>query len=158
MKIDRKRNDSGITLIAIVISIIVLIIVASIAIKEGTNLIEESTLQTTETNMLKIQAKVKAYVEEIDAKVWKYTGNEKNTKIEQEFTTRGMIKESETGNEIQYKFAEDGLSRMGISDLTPSQYKIVFDKDYKLTDIIYTNGITYKDHYYTRLSEIKEKE
>ena len=65
-----KKNDSGITLLVLVITIVVLTIIASIAVYEGKELIEKSKVQTLQTNLLTIQAKAKAYAEEIEAKIW----------------------------------------------------------------------------------------
>lgn len=51
------RKDKGITLIALVITIIVIFILAGITIHEGSKIIQESELQTIKTEMLLIKGK-----------------------------------------------------------------------------------------------------
>ena len=77
------KNNSGITLLALIIIVIVLIIIASISVYEGKELIAKSKVQTLETNMLIIQAKAKSYAEEIDAKIW--TDNNKDESRDNKF-------------------------------------------------------------------------
>ena len=73
-----KKNNSGITLMVLIITIIVLIIIASISVYEGKELIIKSKINTIKTNMLTIQAKAKSYAEEIDVKIW--AESDKDTK------------------------------------------------------------------------------
>ena len=74
------KNEKGITILALVITIIILLIIASISINAGSQLIQEAKVQTIETNMLAIRAKAKAYAEEIEAATWALTSEEKETK------------------------------------------------------------------------------
>ena len=60
VKMNKLKNNSGITLIALSVTIIVLLILVSISASAGTKIISKSKAQTLETNMLTIQAKVKA--------------------------------------------------------------------------------------------------
>ena len=53
------KNEKGITLIALVITVILLFIIGGISIKMGTDLINTSKAETIETNMLTIKAKAK---------------------------------------------------------------------------------------------------
>ena len=63
------KKQKGITLIALTITIIVMIIIASITIYAGIDLIQQAKLQDLVTNMLLIQAKAKEYVEEVSFKI-----------------------------------------------------------------------------------------
>ena len=81
------KKDSGITLVALVITIIIIMILASISVYEGKQIIAKSKVQTLETNMLTIKAKAKVYAEEIDAKVWTYKDSEKGAKRDEEFSS-----------------------------------------------------------------------
>ena len=145
-----KRYNSGITLVALVITIIVMMIIASIAVYEGKELIQQSKIQTIETNMLTIQAKAKAYAEEIDSKVWALS--DKESKRENEFEKKGL----ENVGEKQYKVTNDGIEKMGLSDLKGDEYIVEFDSDYKVRDVIYSKGIKYKGETYNKLSEIQQ--
>lgn len=60
------RKQNGITLIAITLTIIVMLIIASITVYYGTDLIKNAKLQDLKTNMLLIQAKTKSGVEEVN--------------------------------------------------------------------------------------------
>ena len=56
------REQKGITLIAITLTVIVMLIIASITVYYGTDLIQNAKLQDLKTNMLLIQAKTKSGV------------------------------------------------------------------------------------------------
>lgn len=58
-----KEKENGISLISLIITLVVIIILASISVKMGTNTIRNTGLQTFKTNMLLIEAKTKEYVE-----------------------------------------------------------------------------------------------
>ncbi len=51
------KNEKGVTLVALIITIIVMIILASITIAASTNLNKETQLKNLQTNMMLIQAK-----------------------------------------------------------------------------------------------------
>lgn len=84
------KNNKGITLIALSITIIVLLILASITIYSGTESIKKAQLENLKTNMLLIKAKAKEYVEQAsfkngvdDTKIKEEVKSElKGTKIE----------------------------------------------------------------------------
>ena len=59
----KKENNKGVTLIALAITIAVLIIIASITIKFGSESINKAKVQNIKTNMLLIEAKTKEFVE-----------------------------------------------------------------------------------------------
>ena len=60
------REQKGITLIVITLTVIVMLIIASITVYYGTDLIQNAKLQDLKTNMLLIQAKTKSGVEEVN--------------------------------------------------------------------------------------------
>lgn len=64
-----KEENKGITLIALVITITVLLILAGISIYKGKETIQRAELEELKTNMLFIQAKAKEYVEEANFKM-----------------------------------------------------------------------------------------
>ena len=59
-----KKSSKGVTLIALVTTIAVMIIIASITIYEGKELIQQAELEELRTNMPLIQAKSMEYVEQ----------------------------------------------------------------------------------------------
>ena len=62
------KKENGITLIALGVTIIVLLIIASIGVYSGKETIKKAQLEEMRTNMLLIQAKSKEYVEEANFK------------------------------------------------------------------------------------------
>ncbi len=58
-----RKNEKGITLAMLALTIIILIIITSITVKYGREAIEITNLQNMKTNMLLIEAKAKEYVE-----------------------------------------------------------------------------------------------
>lgn len=154
------KNNKGITLAALVITIIIMIIIASIAVYEGTEMISKSKVQTIQTNMLTIQAKAKAYAEEIEAKVWALkegTGeNKKEGKRQKEFKNKGLIGPTESNGKLEYTFDDDGLKNMGLDELNASDYIVIFSNDYNSIDVKYKNGIQYENNTYYTLSELEQ--
>lgn len=167
-----KRNNSGITLIALIIIIIVIIIIASISVYEGKELIAKSKVQTLETNMLIIQAKAKSYAEEIDAKIWTESEENKDESRKTAFSEKGLINQSNSieskyinqiGNNVDknnyfsYEISEEALISMGLEDIKKEKYKVVYDRnDFNKLDIIYIDGVSYKGKTYYTLSELKK--
>ena len=160
-----KNNNAGITLIVLIIIIVVLIIITSISVYEGKELIAKSKVQTLETNMLIIQAKAKSYAEEVDAKIWTETEENKNTKRDEEFLKKGFnIYNSQIPSEINsaeynfYKISENGLTNMGLKDINNEIYIVTYKKsDYNKIEIIYPEGVKYKKTTYYTLSKIQNE-
>ena len=63
------KSNKGITLVALVITIVVMMIIASIATYYGTEAIKKANLENIRTNMLLINAKAKEYCEEANFKL-----------------------------------------------------------------------------------------
>ena len=100
------KTNKGITLVALVITIIIMTIIASIAVYEGKDLITKSKIQTQIANMSTIKANAKKYVEEIEAKIWQ-AGDDKETKRTTELSSRGLTKSTSNSNE--YIVEESGF-------------------------------------------------
>ena len=157
------KNNSGTTLLALIIIVIVLIIIASISVYEGKELIAKSKVQTLETNMLIIQAKAKSYAEEIDAKIWTESEENKAEIRNEEFEKKGfktpsakIPSEANKTNCVFYQISEDGLTNMGLDDLKNEKYIVSYDKeDYNKIDVIYPDGVKYKKVIYYTLSKLK---
>ena len=75
------KKENGITLIALGVTIIVLLIIASIGVYGGKETIKKAQLEEMRTNMLLIQAKSKEYVEEAHFKIGKSTDAAKIAEI-----------------------------------------------------------------------------
>ena len=64
-----NRKERGVTLVALVITVVVLLIIASIAVYSGSDTVRKAKLEELRTNMLLIEAKAKGLVEEVNFKI-----------------------------------------------------------------------------------------
>lgn len=176
----KTHNESGITLVALVITIIVLMIIATIAIREGTQIIREAKVQTLETNMLAIKAKAKTYMEEVEAATWSLSDENKvitrKNFLTGEVDENGykMVEETISENEREqlseelktatieaYSITEETLVKMRLEEAIEDikngkKYIIVYDvNNLNSIDIIYTVGINYKGNIYYTLSALQ---
>ena len=147
------KNNSGITLVALVLTVIIMTIIASIGVHEGRKIIKKSKIQTLQTSMLTIQAKAKAYSEEIEAKVWAIKTNQEK-KRKDYFEEKGL--ENLTGSE--YKVTQSGLQKMGLEDLEGEDYfTVIFSNNYESIDVKYSKSVNYEGKDLTLLSEIQRE-
>ena len=106
-----KRNN-GITMVALIITIILILILAGIPIGVGSKVIKQSELENLKTNMMLIKVKGKEYVENANFNLGttfdKITDeNEKNSRIEK-------AKEKLKGEEVTSSNELD--EKMGITE------------------------------------------
>ena len=59
-----KKNQKGITIVSLVITIVILLIIGGVTVTVGTSVIKQATLKTVNTNMMLIQAKAKTIAEQ----------------------------------------------------------------------------------------------
>lgn len=164
------KEEKGITLIVLVVTIVVLLILASITMNGGNDIIDKSKLEGLKTNMLLIQTKAKEYVEnakfELGIKPEEATeamkekarleleGENKGTKVNigepiaNEANRIGINQdEIEKGN--VFWLSTSNLEKMGIkntkSDEKKGYYIIVYNLEEATAEIYNTVG--YKDRY-----------
>ena len=173
----KKRNEKGITMIALIITIIVILIIVGIAISSGKSSIKKAELESLKTNMMLIKAKALECVEEVNFKL-----GPNNQKTEEEKAEiREKIYESNDGaklkriselisenqditisNEIPqdeavYWVTEDTMEKWGINKIKLSDgeaYLIKFNESEAKVEIYNTIGF---DENYS-LTEINEIE
>ena len=80
MELKKLREAKGITMVALVITITVMLILATITINLGKETIKQTKLESLKTDMLLIEAKAKEYVESASFEL----GNKDNTPTEGE--------------------------------------------------------------------------
>lgn len=179
------KEEKGITLIALVITIIVLLIIGGISIMGGTDILNTAKAETIETNMLTIKAKAKEYMENVDSKNWalddKEVKDEYDGLTKKEFENREQLKgdkyqltliEDETsyGNYSSwyeegytyYELEKKALDKMDLSNIYEDgkvyiiRYPLEDGNIENLEmDIIYANGIKYEGKIYYNLSELE---
>ena len=150
------KNEKGITLIVLTVTIIIMLIIASIAIYAGTESIKNAKLEALKTNMLLIQAKAKEYVEEVSFKIGVTTGvdasevenrtNQARTEIYvneaqlEIVTDTSKIPELTSGN--TYKVGQEALKKMGLEQIenTNGEYWVTFDEENCTVEVYNTEG------------------
>lgn len=123
------KNNKGITLIALMVTIIIIIIIAGIIIYEGSRLIDDAKYEDVKTNMLLIQAEIKNYVEQAKFE---------NKKIEDIISSgiaidgKPTLTITEPANESLKKVDGENLYKIStsmadlkLSDIDPEKYLIL---------------------------------
>ena len=180
------NDDKGITIIALIVTIIVLVIIAGISIIGGSTLINISKAESIETNMLTIKAKAKEYIENVDSKNWASTDNNNDSNYGGLSTKEGKNRKELQGEKYKFTLIEDktkynnyinwyeeeytyyalGMDALAKMDLLylyeeTKTYIIRYpleDGDTKNLemDVICANGVLYKDVTYYNLSELEK--
>ena len=119
----KVRNQKGVTLIALVVTIIVLLIIAGIGISGGTKAIKKANLESLKTNMMLIEAKARECVEEAN------------------FKLGPNAKEIEKIGEIRHSVYEDENEKSAelkkISDLATEKPKVIIPNEIPQDDSVY---------------------
>ena len=161
------KKDDGITLTTLVITIIVLLILASITIKYGVESINEAKIQNIKTNMLLIEAKTQEFVEnanyDLGIKPEEATdemkqksngeleGAGKGTKVlPSDGITATLINIGISSDDINngnvYKLSTSDLKSMGINGVDSNDedgwYVVVYDVENSKVKVYNTNGIS----------------
>lgn len=151
------KKENGITLVALTITIVVMMILASITVYFGIDLIKEVKLQDLRTNMLLIQAKAKECVEEVSFQKANVTDtatieqikteNLKGKKIAENEEVKALAEQTNKIDTTQideyYYLDVADLEEMGIQDLKPEDYGwfiIRYDIDNIKIEVINTTG------------------
>lgn len=133
------KQEKGVTLLVLVITIAVMLIIAGIGIYSGQESIKKANLESLKTNMLLIQAKAREYVEQVSFKAGRSdvgTDQERAVKLEnarkEVYETNGkLIKTTGASSEVQtqvsklnlptenqnYYVPQEALNNMGLSQV-----------------------------------------
>lgn len=180
------EKNNGITMVALVITVIILLILSGISINAGSNIITKSKLENIKTDMMLIKVKGKEYVEnanfDLGTSFEKLTDEkEKNTRLENAKTklkgteieniedldsklsiTSDKFKEEKENMIYYYKLSTQDLEDMGIenvkSDEKNGEYIIKYDIKNIEIEIYNTQGFKNEDKYYYSLSELESLE
>ena len=179
------KKNRGITMVALVITIVVLLIIAGISIGAGNNAIKNSKLENLKTNMLLIEVKAKEQIENAKFRLGtsfdKATEEEKKNRVntaKSEFTTgkeivdeniifnnntkitTEKIKEDNTNNVYYYKLSTQNLMDMGLknvkSDEKDGYYIVKYDLKNSTIEIYNTEGFDDEGNVAYSLTDIKQ--
>lgn len=171
------NNNKGVTIVSLVITIIVLLILSSIAINSGTESIDKANLESLKTNMLLIKAKAKEYVENASFKNGTAENNDDVAKKELKGKEVTDINEYSEQLKIELKkelgdkkflynlcrnenneITDSILTQMGLKDISVSdaeQYLVLYDIENVEVEVYNTKGYTKDGTTYYSLSEIE---
>ena len=180
------KKNKGITMVALVITIIILLILSGISINAGSNIITKSKLENIKTDMMLIKVKGKEYVENANFSLGtnfeKITDeNEKNTRVEnaksklkgteienwEELdskigTTSEQFQEEKTNLTFYYKLSTEDLKEIGIenvkSDKNNGEYIIKYYIKNVEIEIYNTQGFKNGEEVYYSLNELENLE
>lgn len=188
MKESKIRTNKGITMVALVITIIVLLILAGISFGTGSRIVEVSKLENVKTNMLLIEVKAKEYIEQANfnlGTIDKVTAEEKTQRIEnakkelnaigetsvEEMTDKTTFPsfledvnlETDNANYIYYyKLSTENMIAMGLTNVKSDEkdgwYIIKYDVLNLKVEIYNTKGFELDEKIYYSLNEIKNLE
>lgn len=178
------KKNRGITMVALVITIVVLLIIAGISIGAGNNAIKNSKLENLKTNMLLIEVKAKEQIENakfrlgtsfdkateeektnrVNTAKSEFTGEEivdgkifnNNTKI----TTEKIQEDNTKNNTYYYKLSTQNLIDMGLknvkSDEKDGYYIVKYDLKNSTIEIYNTEGFDDEGNVVYSLTDIKQ--
>lgn len=144
-----NNKQKGITLITLTITIVVMMIIASITVYYSKDLIKRAKLQDLSTNMLLIQAKAKECVEEANFQKLNLENSGDillgvklvGSVAEEEAKKTGKI---ESGKEDSYYYLpEETLTQMGLKNLDKEDYGyfiVQYDISEIKVEVINTHG------------------
>ena len=170
------KKNRGITMVALVITIVVLLIIAGISIGAGNNAIKNSKLENLKTNMLLIEVKAKEQIENAKFRLGtsfdKATEEEKTNRVntaKSEFTGEEIvdgnifnnnIKEDNKNNIYYYKLSTQNLIDMGLknvkSDEKDGYYIVKYDLKNSIIEIYNTEGFDDEGNVVYSLTDIKQ--
>lgn len=164
----KNKNQKGVTLISLVITIIVLGIIIGITVYTGSKTVKEAKLEELRTNMLLIEAKAREYVEEANFKMGPTTAPDYESKkvtVRQEvYETEAKLKSAigiSAPSSIPvsdcYQVTQEALEQWGLDKIQRKEgeyYLIQFDDANATVEIYNTKG--YNGKY--SLSEIDQIE
>lgn len=148
------KKDNGITLIALIVTIIIMIILATIVVDFSTKAIDKAKLEDIKTNMLLIQGKSQTIYEKYSFKeIEELTGilySEQNTYV----ISDGLLDHLNVEDDI-YIWGEEALNENGLGTIKTDE-QTFYIVDYTTSEIYFSKGYEYNDSIYYSLTELQE--
>lgn len=148
------KKDNGITLIALIVTIIIMIILATIVVDFSTKAINKAKLEDIKTNMLLIQGKSQTIYEKYSFKeIEELTGilySEQNTYV----ISDGLLNHLNVEDDI-YIWGEEALNENGLGTIKTDE-QTFYIVDYTTSEIYFSKGYEYNDLIYYSLTELQE--
>lgn len=144
------RKENAITLISLAITVIVILIISSVATYSGKEIIRKGKLEELRTNMLLIQAKAKEYVEDANFKMGLAPDETRKEEVRRSVYVDGAKLEEVNAQEygidnssVCYKVTKETLNIWGLDKIElkdNEDYLIAFDDENATVEIYNTKG------------------
>lgn len=144
------RKENAITLISLAITVIVILIISSVATYSGKEIIRKGKLEELRTNMLLIQAKAKEYVEDANFKMGLAPDETRKEEVRRSVYVDGAKLEKVNAQEygidnssVCYKVTKETLNIWGLDKIElkdNEDYLIAFDDENATVEIYNTKG------------------
>lgn len=144
------RKENAITLISLAITVIVILIISSVATYSGKEIIRKGKLEELRTNMLLIQAKAKEYVEDANFKMGLAPDETRKEEVRESVYVDGAKLEKVNAQEygidnssVCYKVTKETLNIWGLDKIelkANEDYLIAFDDENATVEIYNTKG------------------
>ena len=162
----KLKKTNGVTLIALVITIMILSIIAGIAFYSGREIIQKANLESLRTNMLLIQAKAREYVETATFKMGINPDDDKKNEVRQEVYENEALLEKASSVPGQFGISDTSTcylltngakEKWGLQDIELKEnekYIIQFDEANEKVEVYNTEGFDGK-YSLTDINEIE---
>lgn len=146
----KVRKENAITLISLAITVIVILIISSVATYSGKEIIRKGKLEELRTNMLLIQAKAKEYVEDANFRMGLAPDETRKEEVRRSVYVDGAKLEKVNAQEygidnssVCYKVTKETLNIWGLDKIElkdNEDYLIAFDDENATVEIYNTKG------------------
>ena len=154
------KNSKGITMIALIIIVLIMILLASVTAYEANGLVSIARVQSVTTNLLLIQAKVRIINEKIvfeseeDKKLQLYVGTKliEGDKALETMKDKKIVTTDDINKDSYYLLSKEDLIDMGLESINSADGYVV---NYTTEEVIYIKGVKNTDgKYLYKLSEM----
>lgn len=139
------KNKNGITIIALVITVIVMLILVGVTVKIGTDSIDESEKQDIITNMISIKTKAKIVKDKYNFKdIESLVGTSLTDNTE--YNTQAIETLLQEEKDKYYIWTQDDLNNQGLTTIksNKSEFYVVYYGDNTNIEVYYSKGINGK--------------
>lgn len=139
------KNKNGITIIALVITVIVMLILVGVTVKIGTDSIDESEKQDIITNMISIKTKAKIVKDKYNFKdIESLVGISLTDNTE--YNTQAIENLLPEEKDKYYIWTQDDLNNQGLTTIksNKSEFYVVYYGDNTNIEVYYSKGINGK--------------
>jgi len=144
------KNQKGITLVGLIITIILMLILAGITIHMVTNIVQRARIEDIKTNMLAIQGRARIIADKYDFGGEDDLAGRTSTELGISVPPGIGLEHNEEGNLVYRIFFQEDLEELGLN-ITINREGEFYIVDYNTLEVFYSLGVEGKHS----LSEIR---